>query len=67
MIFNKADDPECIEIVFRFNNTGYRTPCTEYENQLGYIDDILANQGGERSVNNIKFLVCVNLNMVIAV
>ena len=63
MIFDKADDPSGIEIVFRFNTD--TAPVTEYENQQGYIDDILANQGEER-INNIKFLF-VNLNMVIAV
>ena len=32
------------KIVFRFNG-GYTKHVTEYENQQGYIDDILVNQG----------------------
>jgi len=53
MIFDKADDPSCIEIVFRFNTDS--GPVTEYKNQQGYIDDILSEQPQERK-DSIKFL-----------
>jgi len=53
MLFNKADDPSSIEIIFRFNTD--TAPVTAYQNQQGYIDDILVNQPQEIK-NNIKFL-----------